>query len=174
MQTLALQLQRNVKILRGPDAGEIFSTEVFVAPYSIILLFFSDSFRQHAFLPLVRAPRVILLVHDDQSKTQTTVLVTTIISAWPMLIFILVTALFSGIVLWFLVSDNNIDIYTVLCISIIRQNFEVKKISYNPFKNLVGISAVDGVTWADSLKGSMLYLIHTLWIPMSGLLSFRG
>ncbi|XP_031567022.1 uncharacterized protein LOC116301975 isoform X2 [Actinia tenebrosa] len=69
----------------------------------------SNSFRSHAFISLVRAPRVILLVHDNQSHTQTSVLVKAIIGAWPMLIFILVTALFSGIVLWFLDHNQNPD-----------------------------------------------------------------
>ncbi|EDO38860.1 predicted protein [Nematostella vectensis] len=70
---------------------------------------FSRSFRGHAFLQLVRAPRIILLVHDDPSKTRTHVLFTTIISAWPMLIFILVTASLSGIIIWFLDHSQNPD-----------------------------------------------------------------
>lgn len=44
-------------------------------------------------------------MHNDQpDKTQTHVLITTIANAWPMLVFILVTASLSGIIIWFLVS----------------------------------------------------------------------
>lgn len=54
---------------------------------------------------MVRAPRVILLVHNEPpNKTQTHVLFSTIANAWPMLVFILVTASLSGIIIWFLVS----------------------------------------------------------------------
>lgn len=68
----------------------------------------SDSFRDRAFISVVRAPRVILLVHNEQqTKTQTHVLITTIANAWPMLLFILVTALLSGIIIWFLDHTSN-------------------------------------------------------------------
>ena len=54
---------------------------------------------------MVQAPRVILLVHNEPpNKTQTHVLFSTIANAWPMLVFILVTASLSGIIIWFLVS----------------------------------------------------------------------
>lgn len=68
----------------------------------------SDSFRDRAFISVVRAPRVILLVHNEQqTKTQTHVLITTIANAWPMLLFILVTASLSGIIIWFLDHASN-------------------------------------------------------------------
>ena len=61
--------------------------------------------RDRPFISVVRAPRVILLVHNDQpDKTRTHILITTIANAWPMLVFILVTASLSGIIIWFLVS----------------------------------------------------------------------
>ena len=66
-----------------------------------------DTFRNHAMVPLVKAPRVILLVHDESSASRTHILFTTIINAWPMLIFIIITALLSGIIIWFLVSDKH-------------------------------------------------------------------
>ena len=68
----------------------------------IIFFFFS---RDRPFIGVVRAPRVILLVHNEPpNKTQTHVLFSTIANAWPMLVFILVTASLSGIIIWFLVS----------------------------------------------------------------------
>jgi len=74
-------------------------------PLSLILCLTSLSTRDRAFISVVRAPRVILLIHNEkQTKTQTHVLITTIANAWPMLLFILVTASLSGIIIWFLVS----------------------------------------------------------------------
>ena len=74
-------------------------------PLSLILCLTFFSTRDRAFVSVVRAPRVILLIHNEkQTKTQTHVLITTIANAWPMLLFILVTASLSGIIIWFLVS----------------------------------------------------------------------
>ncbi|CAH3120687.1 unnamed protein product [Pocillopora meandrina] len=68
----------------------------------------SDIFRDRPFISIVKAPRVILLVHNEQpDKTQTHVLITTIANAWPMLVFILVTASLSGIIIWFLDHTSN-------------------------------------------------------------------
>lgn len=65
-----------------------------------------DTFRNRAMIPLVKAPRVILLVHDESSASRTHILFSTIVNAWPMLIFIIITALLSGIIVWFLVSNE--------------------------------------------------------------------
>lgn len=67
--------------------------------------FLSSFPRDRPFISVVRAPRVILLVNNEQpNKTRTHILFTTIANAWPMLVFILVTASLSGIIIWFLVS----------------------------------------------------------------------
>lgn len=66
----------------------------------------THSFRDRAFISVVKAPRVILLVHSE-SKTRTHILITTIANAWPMLVFILVTASLSGIIIWFLDHTSN-------------------------------------------------------------------
>jgi len=68
----------------------------------------ADSFRDRPFISVVRAPRVILLVNNEQpNKTRTHILFTTIANAWPMLVFILVTASLSGIIIWFLDHASN-------------------------------------------------------------------
>ena len=62
-------------------------------------------FGDREFVPLVRAPRVVLLVHDDHKGTdKTDKLVTTIVDAWPMFLFIMLSASVSGFAVWFLVS----------------------------------------------------------------------
>lgn len=71
------------------------------------------SFRDHPFIPLVRVPSVVLLVYDGNERTtKTTAIASTILKAWPIMVFILLTATFSGIIIWFLVS-NMIFIITV-------------------------------------------------------------
>ena len=83
---------------RGVSFNYTFSTDLFPPLYPF-------SIRDRAFVSVVKAPRVILLVHNEQlDKTQTHILITTIANAWPMLLFILVTASLSGIIIWFLVS----------------------------------------------------------------------
>ena len=67
-----------------------------------------DMFRGRAMIPLVEAPRVILLVHDESADSRTHILFSTIVNAWPMLMFIIITALLSGIIIWFLVSASSL------------------------------------------------------------------
>ncbi|XP_068753167.1 uncharacterized protein [Montipora capricornis] len=68
----------------------------------------ASSFRDRAFIGVVTAPRVILLAHNEQQdKTRTHILISTIANAWPMLVFILVTASLSGIIIWFLDHTSN-------------------------------------------------------------------
>lgn len=62
-------------------------------------------FGDRMFVPLVRAPRVVLLAHDNHMGSKKTLkLVTTILDAWPMFIFIMLLASLSGFMIWFLVS----------------------------------------------------------------------
>lgn len=68
----------------------------------------ANLFRDRAFIRVVTAPRVILMVHNEQpDTTRTHILISTIANAWPMLIFILVTASLSGIIIWFLDHTSN-------------------------------------------------------------------
>ncbi|XP_068756892.1 LOW QUALITY PROTEIN: uncharacterized protein [Montipora capricornis] len=69
----------------------------------------ANSFRDRAFIGVVTAPRVILLAHNEQQdKTRTHIAdLKTIANAWPMLVFILVTASLSGIIIWFLDHTSN-------------------------------------------------------------------
>ena len=65
----------------------------------------SRSFRDHPFIPLVRVPSVVFLSYDGNERTSKThAIATTILKAWPIMVFILLTATFSGIIIWFLVS----------------------------------------------------------------------
>lgn len=65
----------------------------------------SRSFRDHPFIPLVRVPSVVFLAYDGNERTSKThAIATTILKAWPIMVFILLTATFSGIIIWFLVS----------------------------------------------------------------------
>ena len=71
------------------------------------------SFRDHPFIPLVSVPSVVLLVYDGNERTtKTHAIASTILKAWPIMVFILLTATFSGIIIWFLVS-NMMFIVTV-------------------------------------------------------------
>jgi len=68
----------------------------------------TGSFRDHPFIPLVRVPSVVLLAYDGNERTtKTHAIATTILKAWPIMVFILLTATFSGIIIWFLVSNLN-------------------------------------------------------------------
>ena len=64
-------------------------------------------YKDQPFIPVVQAPRVMLLVRDDDHVSKTHQLATTILSAWPFLTFILSAACFAGIVIWLLVSSTH-------------------------------------------------------------------
>lgn len=72
------------------------------------------SFRDHPFIPLVHVPGVVLLAYDGNERTtKTHAIATTILKAWPIMVFILLTATFSGIIIWFLVSDMSFTYCTL-------------------------------------------------------------
>lgn len=72
----------------------------------------SRSFRDHPFIPLVRVPSVVFLAYDGNERTSKThAIAATILKAWPIMVFILLTATFSGIIIWFLVSANEAKIF---------------------------------------------------------------
>lgn len=62
-----------------------------------------ESFKDLPYIPIVQAPRVALLVRDKTENTKTAQLMNTVFKAWPILIFILVAATLSGIIIWLLV-----------------------------------------------------------------------
>lgn len=72
------------------------------------------SFRDHPFIPLVHVPSVVLLAYDGNERTtKTHAIATTILKAWPIMVFILLTATFSGIIIWFLVSNMSFTYCTL-------------------------------------------------------------
>jgi len=71
----------------------------------------SKTYKDQPFVPVVQAPRVMLIVYDDVKVSKTSLLVETIFSAWPFLLFILALALLAGLVIWMLVSTMNIHLF---------------------------------------------------------------
>lgn len=65
-------------------------------------------FKDMPFIPLVQAPRVALLVGANTEEVKTTQLLDTVLKAWPILVFILVAATLSGIIIWLLVSSYRV------------------------------------------------------------------
>ena len=69
----------------------------------------SDQFKDFPFIPVVTAPKIVLLVPDklmQNLNTRTQVLMATIFNTWPMLIFIIVSAMLAGLTVWLLVSST--------------------------------------------------------------------
>ncbi len=74
----------------------------------------TKEFKDNPFIPLVEAPRLVLLVPEslfNLKNTRTIVLLKTVMNAWPMLIFISVSACLSGLILWFLVGSFAFYVY---------------------------------------------------------------
>lgn len=67
------------------------------------------AFKDMPYIPFVQAPRVALLVHETAEDNKTTQLMNTVFKAWPILIFILVAATLSGIIIWLLDRLKNPD-----------------------------------------------------------------
>ncbi|EDO38832.1 predicted protein [Nematostella vectensis] len=68
-----------------------------------------EAFKDMSFIPFLQAPRVALLVRDKEKIDQTKQLFTTVSLAWPILVFIVVAATFSGIIIWLLDRLKNPD-----------------------------------------------------------------
>lgn len=99
------------KLLRTPlEAEDRFQSESvneYDFTFSIHAPSDAHSFRDYPFIPLVRAPSVVFLAYDGNERTSKThAIATTIMKAWPIMVFILLTATFSGIIIWFLVSSG--------------------------------------------------------------------
>lgn len=70
-------------------------------------------FKDMPYIPFVQAPRVALLVHETAEDNKTTQLMNTVFKAWPILIFILVAATLSGIIIWLLVRFSPVIVNEV-------------------------------------------------------------
>lgn len=69
------------------------------------------TFKDMIFIPIVEAPRIALLVMDKEGAEKTSQLLQTVTKAWPILVFILVAATLSGIIIWALVSTNKLQLH---------------------------------------------------------------
>ncbi|XP_065057797.1 uncharacterized protein LOC135685711 isoform X2 [Rhopilema esculentum] len=70
----------------------------------------TNLYKENPFIPLVEAPRMVLLVPEqlfETKNTRTHVLLKTILNSWPMLVFIAVSASLSGLIIWFLDRNKN-------------------------------------------------------------------
>ncbi|XP_031556522.1 uncharacterized protein LOC116293260 [Actinia tenebrosa] len=67
------------------------------------------TFKDLQFIPVVQAPRVALLVLDKDMTDQTSQLLMTVTKAWPILVFIIVAATLSGMIIWALDRLKNPD-----------------------------------------------------------------
>ncbi|XP_015759168.1 PREDICTED: uncharacterized protein LOC107338448 [Acropora digitifera] len=100
------------KLLKKPADAEDRITSEMVNEYDFTFPIHapatSRSFRDHPFIPLVRVPSVVFLAYDGNERTSKThAIATTILKAWPIMVFILLTATFSGIIIWFLDHRQN-------------------------------------------------------------------
>ena len=75
-------------------------------------------FKDLQFIPIVQAPRVALLVLDKDMTDQTSQLLMTVTKAWPILVFIIVAATLSGIIIWALVSFSFLWMPLCFCLSV--------------------------------------------------------
>ena len=72
----------------------------------------TTTYKDHPFIPLVEAPRMVLLVPEslfENKNTRTQVLLKTVLNSWPMLVFISVSACLSGLIIWFLVCIQSYE-----------------------------------------------------------------
>ena len=74
------------------------------------------------YIAIVQAPRVVLLVGDKTvTNMQTSQLLKTVLKAWPILIFIIVAATLSGMIIWLLVS--TIFMLSILTLELFTARF---------------------------------------------------
>ena len=86
----------------------------------------SKHFKDFPFIPVVTAPKIVLLVPDklmQDLNTRTQVLMATIFNTWPMLIFIIVSAMLAGLTVWVLVSSTCL--HTHLATSTTQSNSRI-------------------------------------------------
>lgn len=100
------------KLLRTPMEAENRFMSEYVNEYDFTFPIHapatSRSFRDHPFIPLVRVPSVVFLAYDGNKRTSKThAIASTILRAWPIMVFILLSATFSGIIIWFLDHRKN-------------------------------------------------------------------
>ena len=169
------------KLLRTPlEAEDRFLSESvneYDFTFSIHAPSDAHSFRDYPFIPLVRAPSVVFLAYDGNERTSKThAIATTIMKAWPIMVFILLTATFSGIIIWFLVSSGyyiNITFTPLSQIapSLILQTSRFRRslhLSYPGFQRVFFSFDTDGsrpscVSEARSTEGALSNRKHGLF-----------
>jgi len=70
----------------------------------------STQLKDFPLIPIVTAPKIVILVPEwlfQDLNTRTQVLMKTIFNAWPMLIFIIVSAMLAGLAVWLLDKKKN-------------------------------------------------------------------
>ena len=101
------------------DVEDHFQDETFIdISFPIYGLKGKDSveYKDYPFIPLVTAPRMVMLVPNsllNDKNTRTEVLMKTIFNTWPMLVFIVVSACLAGLIVWLLVSIFNSLLFTL-------------------------------------------------------------
>lgn len=96
--------------VRETEADLDFPDEAYDLSFPVTGTSLEDEyFKDMAFIPLVQAPRVALLVGANTEPVKTTQLLQTVFKAWPILVFILVAATLSGIIIWILDRIKNPD-----------------------------------------------------------------
>ncbi|XP_028518307.1 uncharacterized protein LOC110250149 [Exaiptasia diaphana] len=105
------------KMLRAiRDADRNLKTNSYDFTYPVyVQKWKSKTYKDKPFVPVVQAPRVMLIVYDDieARATKTSLLVNTIFSAWPFLLFILGVAMTAGLVVWMLEKVARSQEFTV-------------------------------------------------------------
>ena len=65
----------------------------------------ATTYLSNPFIPIIQAPSVaLLLLSDDENDGKTHFIATTTLKAWPMILFMVLIAGSSGIIMWCLVS----------------------------------------------------------------------
>ncbi|XP_031573022.1 uncharacterized protein LOC116307021 [Actinia tenebrosa] len=102
------------KLLRSVrQAEEHLSKNMYDFTYPIyVQRWSSKTYKDQPFIPVIHAPRVVLVVYDDVKISKTTLLIDTIFYAWPFLLFILGAALAAGLLVWILEKLANSKEFT--------------------------------------------------------------
>ena len=67
------------------------------------------------YLPLIESPGIVYLVNNDMVITSTySVVINAVTKAWPILVFIYLAAMLSGIVVWALVRFFYADFFIIV------------------------------------------------------------
>ncbi|KAK3735597.1 hypothetical protein QZH41_013716, partial [Actinostola sp. cb2023] len=117
-QMLKVCCNQNTKVIKGKIVYSIIKLEGELDdPNSAYDLTFpitgvnidETTFKDMVYIPIVEAPRIAMLVLDKEGAEKTSQLLGTVTKAWPILVFILVAATLSGIIIWALDRLKNPD-----------------------------------------------------------------